>query len=259
MCTSRGPLESLVGQGTRSVGSGQHVPLEPDHFSRPTEPSRQWGGWDGDRQAERRSAGGQGRLCAAALGFLSPGPFGKFSAVSSQHLSILHLDSTVALATRVFSLSVSLCVSLSLCLSYVCKYVYLSTYLYPSVHLSIHLPIFYLYPSIFIESRLWWLAVDMGRDSATAQGQRPGPEGGACWEGWEGGLGAGLWLFSTTAGPWLSGWSVAGPGHRSCLWHRPWERDPTSRAGQAAGGLMAQRCPIWVALVLSSCSTPAGM
>lgn len=85
--------------------------------------------------------------------------------------------------------------------------------------------------------------VDMGRGSAKAQGQRPGPEGGACWEGWEGSLGAGLWLFSTTAGPWLSGWSMAGPGHRSSLWHRPWERDPTSRAGQVAGGLVAQDLP----------------
>lgn len=169
MCTSRGPLESLVRHGTRSVGSGQHVLLGPGHFSRPTEPSRLWGGWDGDRQAERRSQGGQDRLCAAALGFLSPGPFGKFSAMSNQHLNILHLDSTVALATRVFSLSVSLCVFLSLCLSYVCKYVYLSTYLYPSVHLSICLPIFYLYPSIFIESRLCRLA---GRRVGVAGGGR---------------------------------------------------------------------------------------
>ena len=60
--------------------------------------------------------------------------------------------------TCFLSVCFSLCISLSLYHMYVSMYLYLSTYLYPSVHLSIHLSIFYLYLSIFIESRLWRLA-----------------------------------------------------------------------------------------------------
>lgn len=46
----------------------------------------------------------------AVLGCLSPRLFGKISNINNKHLNTLHLDSTIAFATLVFSLF-ALCVS----------------------------------------------------------------------------------------------------------------------------------------------------